>query len=456
MARKSGRVRASKAVYTEDPFAAAGISDEEYDKKPSKKTRRLKEESPSDDEFVGGDDDEDEDVDDEEMEEAAASEEDKDAEVEEMEIEESEGNLAGGMGMDVDVPVFVTKKKAAASSARPRARLPDGKMEMDPNESHYRGGLDHNSNTSKEMLYRFAFGSDDRDLIAAIYQRDRWSEGADSCFPRRKTLQALDKGNDYKYGPTFGQVPKYCQEERTTGWDWYYDKEFGVRFREKQKLAKLKKTDLKDYLAKLPTKPHTVLMGPVDQRRQIDLDYHEPYDYGKVWEKPSQEGGNPKPRKAAREGWLMSFGQKIQCLAWAPNQKGASQYLAVVVPITKRQKDNYNSSDGEHRTAFQPTPAYPCAIQIWEFRGREASTETDSLDMECKPQRRLVICTKWGDIRSIAWCPMPRDKRPEDDQGENESIGLLAGIWGDGKVRVLDIKLHRGSSREEYGTLPSE
>jgi len=456
MARKSGRVRASKAVYTEDPFAAAGISDEEYDEKPSKKTRRLKEESPSDDEFVGGDDDEDKDADDEEMEEAAASEEDKDAEEEEMEIEESERNLAGGMEMDVDVPVFVTKKKAAASSARPRARLPDGKMEMDPNESHYRGGLDHNSNTSKEMLYRFAFGSDDRDLIAAIYQRDRWSEGADSCFPRRKTLEALDKGLDYKYGPTFGQVPEYCQEERTAGWDWYYDKEIGVRFREKQKLAKLKKADLKDYLAKLPTKPHTVLMGPVDQRRQIDLDYHEPYDYGKAWEEPSQEEDNPKPRKAAREGWLMSFGQKIQCLAWAPNQKGASQYLAVVVPITERQKKNYNSSDGEPRTAFQPTPAYPCAIQIWEFKGSEASTETDSLDMESKPQRRLVICTKWGDIRSIAWCPMPRDKRPEDDQGENESIGLLAGIWGDGKVRVLDVKLHRGSSREEYGTLPSD
>ncbi|OQE28692.1 hypothetical protein PENSTE_c003G09984 [Penicillium steckii] len=450
MARKSGRVRASKAVYTEDPFAAAGISDEEFDDKPSKKTRRLKEESPSDDEFVGGDDDEDEDVDDEEMEDAAASEEDKDAEEEEREGEGLEGSLAGGMEMDVDVPVLTTKKKATASSARPRARLPDGKPEMDPNETHYRGGLDHNSNTSKEMLYRFAFGSDDRDLIAAIYQRDRWSGGADSCFPRRVTLEALEQGPNYKYGPTFGQIPENCQEERTAGWDWYYDREIGIKFRAKQKLAKLKKTDLKHYLAKLPTKPHTVLMGPTDRRTQIDLDYHEPYDYGKAWEDPSQWEDNEKPRKTAREGWLMSFGQKIQCLAWAPNQEEDTQYLAVVAPITGGQKKSYNSSDGEHRTAFDPTPAYPCAIQIWEFKGREASTTTNSLNMESKPQRRLVICTKWGDIRSIAWCPIPRDKRPEDNQEENETIGLLAGIWGDGKVRVLDVKLRRGSPREEY------
>jgi hypothetical protein len=75
MARKSGRVRASKAVYTEDLFAVAGISDDEPNEKSSKRARRLKQESPSDDEFVGGDDEDDDDVDDEEMEDAAASEE---------------------------------------------------------------------------------------------------------------------------------------------------------------------------------------------------------------------------------------------------------------------------------------------------------------------------------------------------------------------------------------------
>jgi transcription factor C subunit 6 len=147
----------------------------------------------------------------------------------------------------------------------------------------------------------------------------------------------------------------------------------------------------------------------------------------------------------------MSFGRKIQCLAWAPNQEGLSQYLAVVVPITEAQKKNCSSLGADSRNAFQPTPAYPCALQVWEFKGKEIDCSTKSLDMSIKPQRRLVVCTNWGDIRSIAWCPMPRQERPEDSQGDTQSIGLLAGIWGDGKVRVLDIKVHRDSSQEEYG-----
>ena len=57
MARKSGRVRASKVVYTVDPFAAAGISDDEIGGSRPNRDRGLKRESVSDEEFVGGDED---------------------------------------------------------------------------------------------------------------------------------------------------------------------------------------------------------------------------------------------------------------------------------------------------------------------------------------------------------------------------------------------------------------
>lgn len=451
MARKSGRVRASKAVYTEDPFAVAGISDDEADDHPPKRTRQLKQESPSDDEFVGGDEEEEEDdVEDEEMEDAAASEEAEDEE--EGEAEEDGGRSPDEMVININASAFIPKKKVAVSTARPRTKGPDGSMEMDPNESHYRGGLNHNNNTSKEMLYKFAFGSDERDLMAALYQRDQWLEGGDACLPRRNTLENPKRQPDYPYGLTLGLSLEDFEAESKFSWDWYYDKDIGDRFRATQHSEKLKKLDINDYLAKPPTKKHTVLMGPADQQTQIDLNYDEPYDYSKPWD-PTRGANDQKPRKPAREGWLMSFGRKIQCSAWAPNQEGLSQFLAVVVPITEAQKKKYSSHRTDSGNAFQPAPPYPCAIQLWEFKGKEIGCPTKSLDMSTKPQRRLVACTNWGDIRSIAWCPMLREERPEDSQGDTQSIGLLAGIWGDGKVRVLDIKLQRGSQQEEHGML---
>ncbi|KAJ5386383.1 hypothetical protein N7509_008924 [Penicillium cosmopolitanum] len=422
MARKSGRVRASKAVYTEDPFAVAGISDDEPDENPPKRARRLKQESPSDDEFVGGDDDEeeeeeDDDVDDEEMEDAAASEEA--ASEEEGEAEEDGRRSPDEMIVNVNAAAFIPKKKAATSTARPRTKGPDGSMEIDPNETHYRGGLNHNHNTSKEMLYRFAFGSDERDLFAALYQRDQWLEGGDACLPRRNTLENLKRQPDYPYGPTLGLSPEDFEAESKSAWDWYYDKDIGDRFRATQHFEKLKKTDINNYLAKPPTKKHTVLMGPADQQTQIDLGYDAPYDYSKPWAFTSGSN-NQKPRKPAREGWLMSFGRKIQCLAWAPNQEGLSQYLAVVVPITEAQKKECSSLGADSGNSFQPTPSYPCALQLWEFKGKEIGCPTKSLDMSTTPQRRLVVCTDWGDIRSIAWCPMPREERHEDSEGTHK------------------------------------
>ncbi|KAJ5989117.1 hypothetical protein N7481_004327 [Penicillium waksmanii] len=460
MARKSGRVRASKAVYTEDPFAVAGISDDEPDENPPKRARRLKQESPSDDEFVGGEDEEeeevdDDDVDDEEMEDAAASEEAEDEEEGEAgEAEEDGRRSPDETVVNVNAAAFIPKKKAAISTARPRTKAPDGSMEMDPNETHYRGGLNHNHNTSKEMLYRFAFGSDERDLFAALYQRDQWLEGGDACLPRRNTLENPKRQPDYPYGPTLGLSPEDFEAESKSAWDWYYDKDIGDRFRATQHFEKLKKTDINKYLAKPPTKKHTVLMGPADQQTQIDLGYDEPYDYSKPWDFTSGSN-NQKPRKSTREGWLMSFGRKIQCLAWAPNQEGLSQYLVVVVPITEAQKKKCSFLGADSGNSFQPTPSYPCALQLWEFRGKEIGCPTKSLDMSTKPQRRLVACTNWGDIRSIAWCPMPREERHEDSEGDTQSIGLLAGIWGDGKVRVLDIKVHRVSQQEEYVRITS-
>ena len=43
---------------------------------------------------------------------------------------------------------------------------------------------------------------------------------------------------------------------------------------------------------------------------------------------------------------------------------------------------------------------------------------------------------------------MGRAKRDADEQNGTKFVGLLAGIWGDGKMRVLDIKLSQGEATE--------
>lgn len=137
-------------------------------------------------------------------------------------------------------------------------------------------------------------------------------------------------------------------------------------------------------------------------------------------------------------------------MAWAPNQNGLSQYLAVAAPLTKDQKDEYRSEDSEPFSAFQPSRPFPSALQIWEVRAKSSETNTRPLDMDYKPQLRQLICADWGDLRRMAWCTIPRDKRDEDEEEPRKPIGLLATIWGDGKVRVLDIKIGRGTQETEF------
>ena len=43
-------------------------------------------------------------------------------------------------------------------------------------------------------------------------------------------------------------------------------------------------------------------------------------------------------------------------------------------------------------------------------------------------------------MRSLKWCPVPRKYDPQGSQTQT-NLGLIAGLWGDGVVRVLDISV---------------
>lgn len=450
-ARRSDRLKGPRAVYTNDPFESAGITDdsdsEERQKSMTpKRKRRREEDSASDDEFVAGevnDEEEEEDEEDDVADEAQGPDD-----VDEMNINERASTprtpkTLGGRHRPNTVQSQQKLLESGGAANRSTKALTA--------ENRVRGCVDPKENVSKPMHYISTWGDDDRDLLAVVYTRDRWARGVDTCLPTRHTLDIQSKANDYEYGPTWGVAPEDMEKERTSGWDWYYDKVIGEEFRKPQRIGpKLKEADARrKYLPKAKKGKHTILMGAANDQKTFHLGHHECLNFGQAWGETKAQKSD-RPSANVREGWMISFEQKIQCLAWAPNQDGLSQYLAVVTEVTPEQKEKHPSHGSEPFSPFRTAPSYPCAVQLWEFTGKQAGPITRTLDMETKPLLRLVLCTDWGDIRRIAWCPMARDKREEDNQNGMKIIGLLAGLWGDGKMRVLDIKL--GPGREtEYG-----
>lgn len=353
---------------------------------------------------------------------------------------------------------------------------------------HSRGNWMPNEHASKPVNLQVTFGTDERDILNMIYVRDRWSGANDSAVPSRASLQQEPNpqqygSDDYGAGRTYGVDAADLEREATAAWDWYYQADLGGRFRKRQQFEVIgEEQAIRTYLPAPLKEKHKVRIGPfVDgQQRSFELRQHDVLDFGQAWpeidgvpetttqsikatkklgrpskKQTSDKGGHVGDQKTsqnrARQGWIINMSGKVQAIAWAPNQDGLTQYLAVVVPISAQQKESFFAGE-QHRgaPAFTPSPPYPAAVQIWSFEAQDAERQTKGLDMSKKPRLRLVLCTEWGHIRRIAWCPMPRQKRAEDDGIVN--LGLLACVCGDGRTRVLDVTLGQEDQGIEYRT----
>lgn len=458
-ARRSARASGPRTKYTDDPFAAAGVLSEDNDAdKPPKGKGKARAVSPpdlseSDEEFAGPQDDNEED-------EEFAGEDGDDA------SDEGESS-APPSEMAMDEPDEERKLNLKAAIRPPKPRGPKRQEEKalkDEEHAHSRGIYIPLSRTKKSTGLQVNFGTDERDLLAMIYARDRWFRGVDSTFPTRRSLNEAETFPDYSYGPTFGSDPDGVKRERTHGWDWYYDADVGGRFRKKQRLEKIGEYETRRIYMPTPQSKHTVLIGPADDQKVVELGQNEVFNFGEAWgertsgktnTKTSVEAADAKPQLTengkAREGWIINFGQKIQAMGWAPNQPGLTQYLAVVAPITEGQKKNYpDLSENKAAPAFRPSAPYPSALQLWAFKAKRDNSLTKTIDLGFKPRLRLALCANWGDLRRIAWCPMARDSREEDDEGARRNIGLLAGVWADGVVRVIDVRITRSADATEF------
>ncbi|GAB1194704.1 hypothetical protein APSETT444_003950 [Aspergillus pseudonomiae] len=460
-ARRSTRFTGGRTKYTNDPFEAAGVSDEsDGGSKARKGGKEPVSDESSDEEFQANEEQEEEEEDEDEgSEEEVAGENDDDEE----EAEEEDAASDGGRG---------AQKAVVARPKLQRKRLGNDLAMLSKDELHSRGTHSSMEHMGKMLHMTITFGTDEKDLLSIVYARQRWSMGLDSGFPTRASLNEAPDVPDCGFGPTFGVEPEEVERERTQGWDWYYDDDVGGRFRKRQRLESIsEKEAFRKFIPQAREKKHTVLIGPVNDQKVFTLGQHESFNFGdafgevKAREKAKPATGGKSKSKASaqedstgrtrkkREGWIINLGQKVQCMAWAPNQPGLTQYLAVSTPISKEEKEAYPDPFKDRGArAFRPSPPYPCALQLWMFKAEREESLTKHIDMNFEPKLRLALCTNWGDLRRMAWCPMSRDPREEDDDDALQSVGLLAGIWGDGYLRVLDIKLSGDPNQAEYST----
>ncbi|KAL4928396.1 transcription factor TFIIIC subunit TFC6 [Aspergillus undulatus] len=457
--RRSGRLSGVRKTYTFDPLADEDPDSNNPEETSQSKGKRpvRKDDDESDEEFQGQEEEEEDDEDEVfEDEDAGAGNgvevEDADEPVPSAGEEETKGRRRKG-----------PRKPAASRSAQldlPRttkSRLPDGTIALTGEETHSRGNWNPLEHVGKSIHLQVTFGLDERDLLAVLYTRDRWSRGTDSTFPTRVSLDEAGTLRDYKYGSTFGIELENMERERTSGWDWYYDDESKGRFRKRLRLEKITEEEAREtFLPKSKQGKHTVLMGPSDNQVEFNLGQYDILNFGDAWgqlkgQKKSKTAEDEARSKKKRQGWILNIGQRIQCIAWTPNQNGLDQYLAVVAPVSPEQKETVPDPLEDYAApAFRSSAPYPCALQIWAFRASKEGKVTKSIDMSFQPCLRLVLGTKWGDLRRMVWCHIPREPRDEDEEGGYKSLGLLAGIWGDGYVRVLDIKVSKDPNSTEF------
>lgn len=463
-ARRSGRLSGSRTKYTDDPFELAGISAESGSEDQDEGSvtggpRRTARDDSSDEDF------------------AETGDEGENYEDEEDDGSEPDVGTSppGTEGSDEDEEMVDIDQRPARKVVSVRRIRPRKTVDVRPEDTHSRGIWNPIEHVGKTTHIKLVFGTDDRDRLAMAYARDRWFRGVDSGFPSRASLNEAQTMSTYGCGATFGIHPDDAEKEATAGWDWYYEEDIGGRFRKRQRIEKINEDDARSkYLPRAGQRKHSVMVGPANARKTYELGQYDTINFGDAWgeikdrnkkgaaasedsETPPSSSrtsaGSDKSveNKKAREGWILNLGNRIQCLAWAPNQSGLTQYLAIVVPITQEQKDAYpKPTEPKGAPAFTPSEGTPAALQIWAFKAKKDDSFTRKLDMSVPPKLRMVICTDWGDLRRIHWCPMPRQSREEDDEDVSKNLGLLAGIWTDGRVRVLDIKLSRNPDSTEF------
>lgn len=310
----------------------------------------------------------------------------------------------------------------------------------DPPLVHSRGISEFRIKGAKETRLIYTFGPSKEDIAPILKARDKWQPDP--------TLPSL-KADAYGVGgmaPSFYCAKGTIEREVCNSRKWYYEQGAKDAFTLRQETISLAAEDAVSYMPKPTLNHHNFLMGPYGNQKFYTLRTGEKLSLNEPWTDPSNRNDSQYSSKLQRRGWILNLGNKIQNLEWLPNKTGATQYLSISVLQKNTTGRSYKPFQNPKAPSFTPQRPFPASIQIWGFK----SSEDDRLDPEKPPNLELVICTDWGSVKNFKWCPVGMmDVIKANDDGIIH-MGLLAGIWGDGKVRVLDIQYPKHTTSSPF------
>lgn len=284
---------------------------------------------------------------------------------------------------------------------------------VDSDKLRTRGVADFSKIGGQEIRLKDLFGPESEDLKPILATRDYWST--------QETLPLHQPGGLRR---SFFERKGAREKEAKTVRKWYA--EIGRdAFANGQVSRKLSVDEGRPYMLNAGPGALNVLSGTVDDPQLCSL---KKSSYVNI--------AQPFKESQSRRGWLFNLGSRIQEAQWAANEDSSTQYLAVAVEQNPTGQDP-KLMENPKAPAFTATKPYPASIQIWRFE----ATKTGDLDISQEPRLELVICTDWGAPKQFRWCPIRVIDELELPDDFVVHIGLLAGIWSDGRVRIIDVSI---------------
>jgi transcription factor C subunit 6 len=310
------------------------------------------------------------------------------------------------------------------------------KKPPDPNNVYIRGISDHIEVKLSQTNHRlYHFGASNNGHKAIEDAKRKWLYEA--TLPSRV---ADANGFGGMHTSFFIGERERANEIKTQGRWWFEDGGMDS-FRAAQVLEASDRSSALAYMLHQQSGDASFLMGPFNAPSHFKLGTGQSLSLLQAWQGSSLEHDAFDEPSNYKRGFILNLGAKVHCLDWAPNQHGSNQYLAA--SVLPERKPSHRPFEAPDAPAFTPQPAHTSNVQVWTFLKSEAGCT----NIDLPPKLQLVLCTDWGDVKALKWCPMPFHS---EVQPTAKHLGLLAGIWSDGAIRIIEISLPKDDSQTAY------